>query len=121
MFDRFHDHDRVIDHDTDGKDDTEEREVVDREAEPFHRRERADQRNWNRDERNDCRAPGLEKDQDDKDDQRDRFEERLLHFVDRFADGNGRIVNDRVVEPGRETLLKFGHLLSDGIGGGERV
>ena len=31
------------------------------------------------------RAPGLQEDQDDEHHERDRFEERLLHFVDRFA------------------------------------
>src|SRR5438045_8689841 len=63
----------------------------------------------------------MKKDKDDKNDQRDRFEERLLNFVDRFADGNSRIVNNRVVEPGRETLFEFGHFLPHRIRSRERV
>src|SRR6266487_1403810 len=54
-------------------------------------------------------------------DQRDRFEERLLHFMDRFADRNRRIVNNCVVESGREALLELGHLLSHCIGSRESV
>ena len=121
MFDCFDNHDGVIDHDADGEDDAEQREVVDREPEAFHRRERANQRNGDRDERDDCRAPGLKKDQDDENDQRDCFEERFLHFADRFANRNCRIVNDCVVEAARETLFEFSHLLSHRIGGRERV
>ena len=121
MFDRFDDHDRVVDHDPDGKDDPEQREVVDRESETFHRRECSNQRNGDRDQRDDRGAPGLEKDQDHENDKRYCFEKRLLHFVDRFADRNRRVVNNRVVEPGRETLLELSHFLSHGVGRGERV
>ena len=111
MLDRFDDHDGVIDHDADREHDAEERDVVDRESESRHRRESADERNRNRDERNDRRAPGLEKDEHDENDERDRFEERLLHFVDRLADRHGRVVDDCVVESGGEALLQLGHLL----------
>ena len=63
----------------------------------------------------------MEKDQDDKNDERNRFEKRLLNFVNRFADGNRRIVNNRVVETARETLLELSHFLSHRIGSSERV
>src|SRR5437868_642932 len=117
----FDDYDGIIDHDADRQDDAEKREVVNRKPEAFHRGERADQRNRNSDERDDCRTPGLEKDQDDENDQRDCFEERLLYFVDRLADRNGRVVDNCVVEPDGKALLEFGHLLSHRVGGGECV
>src|SRR5213080_4896638 len=121
MLDCFDDYDGVIDYDADRKNDAEKREVIDREPEAFHRCERADQRNRNRDERNDGSAPGLEEDKHYQNDKRDRFEKRLLHFVDRFADRDCRIVNNRVVEAGRKPLLKFSHLLSYRVGGRERI
>ena len=72
-------------------------------------------------QRNERRAPGLQKDEDDENDERDRFEERLLHFVDRLADRDCRVVDDRVIEPGGETLLQFRHLRAHRVGGGECV
>src|SRR6267378_6635155 len=121
MLDSFDNYDGVIDHDTDRKDDAEEREVVDREAEGFHRCKRTDQRNWNRNERNDRGAPGLEKDQDDENDQRDCFEERLLYFMNRFPDRDCRVVNNCVVESGGKTLLEFSHFLPDRVGSCQSV
>src|SRR5206468_10413038 len=51
----------------------------------------------------------------------DRFEKRLLHFVDRFANRNSRVVNNRVIEAAWKTLLEFGHLLSHRIGSRKRI
>src|SRR5207249_5529085 len=98
MLDRFYYDDGVINHDANRQDDAEKREIVDREPESFHRRERADQRNGDRNEGDDRGAPGLEKDQDNQNDQRDCLKERFLHYMDRFADRDWRIVNNRVVE-----------------------
>src|SRR5205809_604331 len=80
-----------------------------------------EQSNGDRDQGNDRRTPGLEKNQDDENDKRDRFEQRFLHFVDRFTDRNCWVVNNRVVESGRETLFKFGHFLPNRVGSGERI
>ena len=121
MLDGFHHDDGVIDHDADRENEAEERNVVDREPESFHRCECADQRNRNRDERDDRGAPGLEKDQHDENDERDGFEECLLHFVDRLADRNGRVVDNCVVESGGEALLQLSHLLPNRVGRGECV
>src|SRR5881392_3474953 len=51
----------------------------------------------------------------------DRFEQRFLHFVDRFTDRNCWVVNNRVVESGRKTLFEFGHFLPNRVGSGERI
>ena len=82
MFDCFDHYDCVINHDADREDDAEERDVVDRKSEALHRGESADQRNWNRDQRYDCRPPGLEKDKHYQNNKSDGFEKCLLHFVD---------------------------------------
>ena len=121
VLDGFHDHDGVIDHDADRKDDAEKRDVVDRESESRHRRESADERNRNGDERDDRRAPGLEKNKHDENDKRDGLEERLLHFVDRLAHGRCRVVDNCVVEPDGEALLELSHFLAHGVRGGKRV
>src|SRR5205807_1168941 len=64
---------------------------------------------------------GLEKDQDNQDNKRNRFEECLLHFMDRFANRDRRVVDDGIVQAGRKTLLEFSHFLSHRIGSRERI
>ena len=66
--------DRVVDHDTDGQDDREEREQVDREAQHRHPEERADNRNRNREGRDERRAPLLQEDVHHDRDEDDRDE-----------------------------------------------
>ena len=57
------------------------------------------------DERNDRRAPGLKKNKHNENDKCDRFEQCLLHFVDGFAHGHRRVVNNCVVEAGGKRCL----------------
>ncbi len=63
------DDDRVVDDDADGEHQAEQRQHVDREAEPLHHREGADERYGDGDERDDRRAPRLQEQQHDDDDQ----------------------------------------------------
>src|SRR6266446_2268789 len=93
------------DHDADRENKAEERDVVDRESEGLHRGEGANQRNRNRDERDERRAPGLKKEKDDENNERDCFKKGLLNFMDRLADRHSRIVDNCVVEAGWEALL----------------
>ena len=50
-----------------------------------HHRERADHRHRHRDQRDDRRAPGLQEQDHDQHDQRDRLEQRVDHRLDRLA------------------------------------
>ena len=69
MLDRFHDDDGVIDDQTDGEHESEERERVDGEPEERKKHEGADQRDGHGAERDQRRAPALQEDEDDEDDE----------------------------------------------------
>src|SRR3546814_3690825 len=73
-----------------------------------------------RDDRDQRRAPGLQEDQNHQDDQQHRLEQRLVDGVDRLGDELGRVVDDVVVEAGREVLLQPLHGGDDLVGGGQR-
>jgi hypothetical protein len=72
-------------------------------------RERADERHGNRDERNHRRAPRLEEEDHDHHHEGRGLEDRRLHFPHRLRDELRRVVDDVVVEPGREVGAKTGH------------
>ena len=69
MLDRFDDDDGVVDDQADGEHEAEERERVDGEAEQREKHERADQRNRHGQQRDQRRAPALQEDEDDEDDE----------------------------------------------------
>ena len=61
----------------------------------IHDREGADDGDRHRQQRNDRGAPGLQEQDHDEDDQRDRFQQRVHHGLDRVAHEHGRVVDDR--------------------------
>ncbi len=69
---RLHHHDGVVDDQSDGQHQAEERERVDRKAENGEHDERSDQRNRHREQRNQRRAPALQEQIDHDRNQRDR-------------------------------------------------
>ncbi len=113
--------DGVVDDDADRQHQPEQRQVVERIADRQKHREGADQRYRNGDHRNHRRAPALQEDDDDQHDQRNRFQQRVHHGVDRLRDELGRVVDDPVFEPRREGLRRGLHLGLDRCGRGERV
>ena len=114
-------HDGVVDHDADREDQTEQRQIIDRESERGHHREGADQRHRDRDDRDDRRPPPLQKHQHHDDDERHRLVDRLDQLMDRLGDEFGGVVADIVVEPLREARLELRHRVGDMLRGGERV
>src|SRR5580704_11854401 len=86
-------HDRVVDHDADGENQAEQRQIVEREPERRHEEERADERHRYRYDRNDGGTPGLQKQDDHEHDEDDRLADGLDHGVDRLLDELGRIVD----------------------------
>ena len=107
--DVFDHHDGVVDHDADGEHETEQRQIVDREAERRHHREGADQRHRDRDDRNDRGPPALQEHQHHDDDERHRLVDGLDQLMDGLRDEFGRVVADIVVEPFREARLELDH------------
>ncbi len=69
----------VVDDDADRQHQAEQREVVERIAEPAAaRRQRADQRDRDRHHRDDRRAPFLQEDDDHEHDEQDRLAQRVI-------------------------------------------
>jgi hypothetical protein len=75
------DDDGVIDHDTDGEHQSEQRQVVEREAKGGQDGEDADQRHRDGGDRNDRGAPSLQEQNDDQQHQQDRYDDGYDHFM----------------------------------------
>ena len=84
-------------------------------------RKGADQRDRHRRQRNDRRAPGLQKNDDDNDDQQNRFQQRMNDGLNRMPDENRRVINDRVVHAFGEIFLQLLHLGADVFGKLQRI
>ena len=67
------------------------------------------ERDRNGDDRDDRRAPALQEQEHDADHQQDRDEDGDDDLLDRFADEDRRIVDDRVGKAGREILRQGLH------------
>ena len=96
--------DRVVHHEARGERDAEERQRVDREAEQLHERERADERHRNRDRRNQRRAPVLQEQEHDEDDEADRLEQRRHDLANRLGDDRRRVERELDLQPRRKPL-----------------
>src|SRR6202012_2809597 len=97
-FDVFDHDDGVVDHDADRQHQTEQRQVIQGNAEYIQHGERADQGHRNSDHRNDRGATALQQQEYDADHEKDRDKDRLDHLVYRFADEDGGIVDDLVID-----------------------
>ena len=113
--------DGVVDDDADRQHQAEQRQRVEGDAHRGHDGERPDQRDRDGEDRDDRRAPGLQEQDHDDDDEDHGLEECRDDGVDGGLDEGRGIIDDRVVEAGREALLQPLHLGDDGVRGGERV
>ncbi len=116
MFHGLHHHNGIIDDNADGEHQAEQRQVVEAETHRRHDREGADDGDRDGDERNKRRTPVLQKDQHDYGHEEDGVEERLENFADRLVDERRRVVDDGVVDAGRETVLQLLHPILDALG-----
>ncbi|MGY4328164.1 hypothetical protein ACVWWG_002581 [Bradyrhizobium sp. LB7.2] len=114
-------HDGVVDHNADGENETEQREIVDGEAERRHHREGADQRDRNRDDRNDRGSPSLKEHQHHDHHKQHGLVDGLDQLMDGLRDELGRVVADIVVEAFRKGLLQLRHRVRDLFRGREGV
>ena len=103
--DRLHHHDGVVDHETDGEDETEQRERIHREAEHREQRERSDQRDRHRDQWNQGRAPALQEQEDHQRYQQGGLEQRDDDLANALGHGDGGVERRDVVEVGGEPRL----------------
>ena len=104
----FDDHDGVIDHESRGQRDAEQRQRVDGETEDLDEGERTDQRNRDGDRRNDGGAPVQQEEEDHDDDDEDRFFQGGDHFSHRVANHGRGVEGDDVLDAGRERLRQLG-------------
>ncbi len=96
-FDVFNDDDCVIHNDTDRQHQTEKAECIDREAKHVHDRECTDDGYRNGNQRDDRSTPCLQEQDDDENDERDGFEQRVDDLLDRGANELRRIIDDLVL------------------------
>ena len=113
LFDVLDNDDSVIDDEADSQDHREERQRIDGEIEDDERGERADERHRDSEQRDDRRAPVLQEDEDDEHDERERFRERMKHFLDRRLDVIRRVENLRHLHARRQIGLRFLEDLAD--------
>ena len=106
--DVLHHDDGVIDDDADGEHEPEQGERIDGEAEQIQHREGADGRYRNGQQRDDRRAPCLQKQDDHDNHERDGFQQRVDHGFDRSTHELRRIVDDRIFHALRHVLLQLG-------------
>ena len=112
------DHDNsIIDDDADSEHEAEEAQVVEREAEDLHDRQRADERHRNGEQRDDGGTPALQEKNDHEDDEQHGLDERGEHGFDRGSDKLGGVIIDAVVDARREALLQLGEACIHGVGG----
>ena len=113
--DVFDHHDRIVHHDTNRENHAEQGQGVDRETGGQHHCKRADDGHWHGDQRDNRRAPGLEKNDYDHDHQRDGFKQGRDHGLDRFFDEARWVVDDLVIQAFRKIALGRVHHPAYGI------
>ena len=113
--------DGIVDHDADRQHQPEQRQGVERNAGRRHDGEGADQRHRNGENRDDRGPPGLQEQDHHEHDQDQRLEQRFDHRIDRGLDELSRIVDDGVVDAGREIPLEAVHLGDDAGGSRQRI
>src|ERR1700676_4082263 len=123
--DVFDNDDSVVDYQSGGERNAEQRQRVDGEAEQLDERECANERDRNRDRGDDGGAPVFEENEDDQNDEKDGGAERRDHVADGFTDCVGDIEGNLILHPGRKVFgkaLKLGKALAvyvEGVGGGK--
>src|SRR6266478_9530886 len=123
--DVFDNDDGVIDHQSGGERNSEQRQRVDGEAEQLDERECANERDRNRDRGDDGGAPVFKENKDDQNDEEDGRAEGRDYVADGFADCVGDIEGNLILHAGRKALgkaLEFGEALAmyvEGVGGGK--
>ncbi|MNE08600.1 hypothetical protein D3C80_1012530 [compost metagenome] len=111
----FHHHDSVIHDDTDSQYQPEQTQGIERKAKQVENAERSHDRYRHRDQRNNRRAPGLQKQNHHQYNQRHRFQQGLHDRVNGVAYENRRIVRRRPLHIFRETRGQFVHFRPHGV------
>ncbi len=100
-------YDGIIDHQSRGQGDAEQRERIDGEVKYFDERKCSDERNRDSDRRDDGGSPVQQEEKNDEDDNADGFGQRHQHFSNRVAHNRCRIKSNGVLEAWRKALGQF--------------
>src|ERR1700722_2863281 len=114
-------HHCIIDDEPDGDGQRHQRKIVEAVAEHVHHHERADQRQWHGDRRDDRRPKLPQEYENDADDQRDRQKEREFDVGDAGADGLRTIGYDLNLNRGRNGGLEVRQRLFDQVYGLDHI
>src|SRR5882757_2900662 len=117
----LHDHDGVIDHQTDGEYQPKQRECVDRKTKGGEDDECSDERNRHGKQRDESGTPALQKDVDDQDHQYESDPQCLDDFMQACCNGLCGIQWDRRLYVRRVSRLQLGELLIHRSGRGYSV
>ncbi len=123
----LHHHDGVVDHYADGEYQTEKGQHIEREAEYEHHSECAHERDRHGDDRYQCGAPVLKRQEHHGYHQQQRLEKRSVDMMDRLLDICRHVERYAIAYAGREAagyhlhlaLYSLGHL--HGVGAGEHI
>ena len=119
--DVFHDHDGVVDHESDGEHHRQQCQQVEAEAEHQHHAADADQRQRNRDHGNDDRTERGEEQEDHDHDNQHRFDQRVLYLVDRRLNEFGGVVSHLHFHRRRQIAFQLGEQRPDTLDQRQRV
>src|ERR1700733_1259808 len=111
----FDDHDGVVNHQSYGEHQPEQRKGIDGEAEQRKDGESSDQRDRHRQHGNQGGAPILQEEIDHKNYQHDRDYEGPKDFFHALRDWKRLVEGDGVIDVLREALLHLGHELTDAL------
>ena len=107
------DHDRIVDDDADGEDETEQRYGIDGKAHRQQHRERPDQRHGNGDCRNEGGAPVLQEHVDNENDENECLQQGDQHLAHRSFHIDRRIVGDPCLDVLGKALRQPVYFLAD--------
>ena len=111
---RLHHHYGIVDHNPDGKNQSEKRKHIDREPQHLHEKERADQRDRDRDGGNQSRADILEENIHHDKHQQESLEQRFQHRLDGSVEKPRHVIRDVIIHSRSKTaLFDFLHPLLD--------
>ncbi len=115
------DDDGIVDNKPDGEHQPEERERIDRKPQEGKEHEGPHQGDGDGQERDECRPPALQEDENNDDDEDQGLVEGLDDLLDALRNGQGRVQGDHVVQVGGESLFQIRHDLLGAVGGRDGV
>ena len=96
--------DGIVNHQTGGKNDSEQCQRINRKSEQFDESKRANQRNRNRDRRNERGPPVLQEEEHHQHHKQDCLDQRSQHLANGIADERRGVESNVIFEPWRKAL-----------------